>query len=63
MYAVDECLGVSALDVTDEFCHGTVGQQHKLLDQLVGILRLLEEYTDRVTFFIYVKAHLHSVET
>lgn len=42
--------------------HGTVGQQHELLNELVGILGFLEEYSCRMTFLINIKAHFHTVK-
>ena len=38
MDTVYECLGVTALNGAYGFGHGAVSQQHKLLNQLVGIL-------------------------
>ena len=63
MYAVDECLGIAALDFTDEFGNSAVGQQHELLDQLVGILGLLEEYAYGMSCLVYVKTDLYTVKT
>ena len=44
------------------FGHGAVGQQHKLLNQLVGLFGYFEVHPDRFALFVYFELHLVAVE-
>ena len=46
----------------DQFGHLFIGQQHELLDQLVGILRLLEEDAGWFSGIIHDNLHFYPVE-
>ena len=41
--------------LTDKLCYRTIGQQHKLLNELCGICRFLEIATGGLTVVINVK--------
>ena len=61
--AVGQRLGFLAFGHTaNALGHGTVGQQHELLHQFVGILRLLEVAADRFARLIDIKMQLFAVE-
>ena len=61
--AVGEYFGLLALGHAAYLLgHGTVGQQHELLDQLVGVLRHLEVDTDGFALLVYLELHLVAVE-
>ena len=71
MHTIDKTLGLfRALALGTEIAphlanglgHRLVGQEHELLDQLVGILAHLEIDTDGHTLFVYLKLHLGAVE-
>ena len=53
-------LGIDGL--TYALGHGTVGQKHELLYQLVGILRALEIYAQWLALLVYLELHLLAVE-
>ena len=50
------------LHLPHAFCHGAVGKQHELLDELVGILRFLEVAACRLALLVNVEAQLLAVE-
>ena len=47
---------------TDKFSHRTVGQQHKLFDQFIGIFRFLDICTDRLSGLIDLEPYFKAVE-
>ena len=60
--SLSNCLSLVAWYLADAFGHGAVGQEHELLDELVGFLRFLEVNAQWFTLFIYFEAHFHTVE-
>ena len=48
--------------IRNGFRHSAVGQQHKLLDELVGIFRLLEEAARGVPFLVDIEVQFFAVE-
>lgn len=64
MHAIYECLRFLALILVlaDESCHGTVGQKHELLDELVGVLGDLEIHACRFSLGCDVKFDLGTVK-
>src|SRR5690606_531381 len=52
----------SFLLLTDKFCYLSVCQQHKFLNQMIGIFRLFEIYPNRVIFFIETKLHFYFIK-
>ena len=62
--AIDENLGLLVPGHTAYlFGHTAVGQEHKLLDQLVGVLGHLDVGRDGVALFVNLEAHFGAVET
>ena len=53
---------LSLLYLSDRFSHLTVSQQHKLLDQLVGILRFLIVSTDGLALLIHIEMQFFTIE-
>ena len=63
MDTIDEGLGLFPLGRTAyKLCHGPVGQEHELLDQLVRLLGHLEIDAERLALLINLKFHLIPVE-
>ena len=60
---VRQCLGFSAfLHLTNALCHVFVGQQHKFLNELGGIVRLLEVGPCGLALFVDIEVQLLAVE-
>ena len=63
VYAVHEGLRpLPASRFADVGGHGAVGQQHELLDEFVGIFRLLEVHAQGFALFVQLEAHLRPFE-
>ena len=63
VYTIREDLGFLAFGHTSHgLCHRTVGKEHELLDELVGILGALEIAADGVSFLIDIEVELLGVE-
>ena len=48
--------------LADAFGHRAVGQQHEFLDELVGVLALLEIHGEGLALLVDLEAHLRAVE-
>ena len=63
VHAIDKRLGgASALHLADCLCHSLVGKEHKLLDEFVGVFRLLEIHIYGTTGLVDIESHLAAVE-
>ena len=63
VYTIGQSLGLFTLcHLADRFSHRSVGEQHKLLDELVGILRVLEVAAYRLALFVYIEVKFLAVE-
>src|SRR5512138_3072816 len=63
MDTVDKGFGFLAFSYfTDQFSHSLVGQKHKILDEPVGFLLLLDIDAERFALFIELKFYLLAVE-
>ena len=63
VYSIYKYLGLLPLGhLAYALCHGSVGQQHELLNQLVGIFGHLEEDARRLALLVYLEAYLASVK-
>ena len=55
-------LSLFAFHISDKLCDSPVSKKHELLNEFVGIFRLFEIYSCRMTVLIYVKSHLCAVK-
>ena len=64
MNAVDERFfrPPTARTFPDGFRHRTIGDEHKLLDQFVGVLRLLEIHAQGTTLVVDLELHLVAIK-
>ena len=64
MNAVDECFfrRPTARTFPDRFRHRAIGDEHKLLYQFVGVLRLLEIHAQGATLVVDLELHLVAIK-